>query len=66
MPDLNIDDFNTKPPNYICVSTPFIYSPVGHVITGDFNIINSITLRDRFVANKAITETMVHVVRLKV
>jgi len=27
---------------------PFIYNPTGHVITGDFNIINNTSLRDVF------------------
>jgi hypothetical protein len=33
--DLNIDDFKYEPPDSTCVSSPFIYNPTGHVITGD-------------------------------
>jgi hypothetical protein len=39
--DLNIDDFKSKPPDCTCASSPFIYNPTGHVITGDLKIINS-------------------------
>ena len=38
--DLNIDDFKSKPPDCTCASSPFIYNPTGHVITGDLKIIN--------------------------
>ena len=46
--DLNIDDFKSKPPDYTCASSPFIYNPAGHVITGDLKIINNTFLRDVF------------------
>jgi len=46
--DLNIDDFKSKPPDCICASSPFIYNPTGHVITGDLKIINNTSLRDVF------------------
>jgi hypothetical protein len=39
--DLNIDDFKYIPPDCTCASSPFIYSPTGHVITDDFKIIIS-------------------------
>jgi len=39
--DLNIDDFKSKPPDCTCGSSPFIYEPTGHVITGDLKIINN-------------------------
>ena len=39
--DLNIDDFKSKPPDCTCASSPFIYNPTGHVITGDLKIINN-------------------------
>ena len=38
--DLSIDDFKSKPPDCTCASSPFIYNPTGHVITGDLTIIN--------------------------
>ena len=43
--DLNIDDFKSKPPDCICASSPFIYNPTGHVITGGLKIINNTSLR---------------------
>jgi hypothetical protein len=46
--DLYIDDFKSKPPDCICASSPFIYNPTGHVITGDLTIINNTSLRDVF------------------
>ena len=46
--DLNIDDFKYKPPDSTCASSPFIYNPTGHVITGDLTIINNTSLRDVF------------------
>jgi hypothetical protein len=39
--DLNIDDFKSKPPDCTCASSPFIYNPTDHVITGDLKIINN-------------------------
>jgi hypothetical protein len=46
--DLNIDDFKSKNPDCTCASSPFIYNPTGHVITGDLKIINNISLREVF------------------
>ena len=46
MQGLNIDDFKAKPPDCSCNSSPFKYSPAGHVITGDLNIIDNKPLRD--------------------
>ena len=46
--DLNIDDFKSKPPDCTCASSPFIYNPTGHVITGDLKISNNISLREVF------------------
>jgi hypothetical protein len=46
--DLNIDDFKSKPLDSICASSPFIYHPAGHVITGNLKIINNTSLRDVF------------------
>ena len=43
--DLNINDFKSKPPDCTCASSPFVYDPAGHVITGDLNIISNISLR---------------------
>ena len=37
--DLNIDGFISKPPDCTCASSPFIYNPTGHVITGDLKIV---------------------------
>jgi hypothetical protein len=44
--DFNIDDFKSNPPDCPCASSPFIYNPTGHVITGDIKIINNISLRE--------------------
>ena len=46
--DLNIDDFKSKPPDCTCASSPFIYNPTGHVITGDLRIINNTSQREVF------------------
>ena len=46
--DLNIDDFKSKPPDCTSASSPFIYNPTGHVITGDLKIINNTSPRDMF------------------
>ena len=46
--DLNNDGFKSKPSDCTCASSPFINNPAGHVITGDFNIINNISLRAVF------------------
>ena len=46
--DLNIEDFKFKPSDCSCVSSPFIYNPVGHLISGDFKIIKYTCLRDVF------------------
>jgi hypothetical protein len=42
---VNIDDFKYKPPDCTCASSPFIYNPTGHVITGDLKIINNLSTR---------------------
>ena len=44
--NLRIDDFKAKPPDCSCASSPFKYSPSGHVITGDLNIISNESLRN--------------------
>ena len=46
--DLNIDDFKAKPPDCTCASSPFIYNPTGHDITGDLKIISNTSLREVF------------------
>ena len=46
--DLNIAVFKFKPPDCTCASSPFIYNPAGHDITGDINILNNTSLRDVF------------------
>jgi len=43
--DLNIDDFKSKSPDFTCASSPFIYNPTSHVITGDLKIINNTSER---------------------
>ena len=43
--DLSIDDFKSKPPDCTCASSPFVYDPTGHVITGDLSIISNVSLR---------------------
>jgi hypothetical protein len=43
--DLNIDDFKSKPPDCTCASSPFIYNPTVHVMTGDLKIINNTSTR---------------------
>ena len=46
MQDLSIDDFKSKPRDCSCSSSPFNYSPIGHVITGDISIVDNTKLRD--------------------
>jgi hypothetical protein len=45
---LNNDDFKYKPLDCTCASSPFIYNPADHVITGDLKIINNTSLQDVF------------------
>jgi hypothetical protein len=45
---ISIDDFKSKPPDCTYASSPSIYNPSGHVITGDIKIINNTSLRDVF------------------
>ena len=40
--DLNIADFKSEPPG--CTCSQFTYNMAGHFITGDFNIVNNISL----------------------
>ena len=44
--DINTYDLTKNPPSCSCNSSPFLYSPVGHVITGDLKVISNITLRN--------------------
>jgi hypothetical protein len=37
---LEIEQFPQKPPKWSC-SSPFNYSPTGHIITGDVNIVQN-------------------------
>ena len=46
--NLNIDNFKSKSPDCTCASSPFIYNPTGHVITGDLKIINNTSQREVF------------------
>ena len=46
--NLNIDGFKSMPPDCTCTSSPFIYNPTGHVITGDLKVINNTSLREVF------------------
>ena len=39
-------EIKSKPPECSCSSSPFQYSPAGHVVTGDLNIIDNAKLRD--------------------
>ena len=39
----DIDNFIKSPPSCDCASPPFRYAPHGHVITGEFGIIEMIT-----------------------
>ena len=48
MHDLNIVECKYKLPNCTRGNCPFIYNPVGHVITGDHNIIKNTSQRDVF------------------
>ena len=43
--DLVFEDIKSKPPSCACASSPFNYSTVGHVITGDLNIVSNNQLR---------------------
>ena len=44
--DYQINDLKAKPPDCSCDKSPFKYSPSGHVITGDLNIVENDQLRD--------------------
>jgi hypothetical protein len=46
--NLSMDDYKSKPPDCTCESSPFKYNPAGHVITGDLNIVENISLRNVF------------------
>ena len=46
--DLNMGDFKFKRRDCTYASSPFIYNPTGHVLTGDLKIINTISLREVF------------------
>ena len=46
--DLNIGNFKSKHPDCTCASSPFLYNPTGHVLTGDRTIINNTSLREVF------------------
>ena len=39
-------DIKTKPPSCNCHESKFVYSPSGHVITGDLDIVNNVKLRE--------------------
>ena len=55
---LNLDDLRTTPPAACsCSSSPYIYSPVGHVITGDLRIIPNEKLRKLFMKGPNYRET---------
>ena len=41
-------EYKSKPPDCTCESSPFKYNPVGHVITGDLNIVEKISQRNVF------------------
>ena len=43
--NLILEDIKSKPPSCSCSSSPFMYSPVGHVVTGDLTIIKNEQLR---------------------
>ena len=43
---LVLKDIKSKPPSCSCAMSPFIHSPVGHVVTGDLNIIKNTQLRE--------------------
>ena len=43
---LNVHDFKANPPPCTCSSSPFLYSPAGHIITGDLNIVQNDLLKD--------------------
>ena len=43
--EIDFDDIKAKPPSCSCNNSKFCYLPVGHIITGDLNIIENETLR---------------------
>ena len=43
--DVTLDDIKSKPPSCDCSTSPFRYSPSGHVVTGDLNIVSDDKLR---------------------
>ena len=44
--NLNAHVIITNPPPCSCSTSPYLYSPVGHIITGNLNIIDNTKLRD--------------------
>ena len=42
---LDLEDFKAHPPSCTCSSSPFLYSPAGHVVTGDLNIVENVQLK---------------------
>ena len=53
---LIINDYESKPPDNACASPPFNYSHVVHVITGDHNIVENISLRNVFAKGRKFRE----------
>ena len=43
---LDLDDFKAHPPSCTCSSSPYLYSPAGHVVTGDLNIVENEQLKN--------------------
>ena len=42
---LDVEQLRQNPPKCSCSSSPFNYSPAGHIITGDVNIVQNEDLR---------------------
>ena len=44
--DLDSKDLKSKPPDCSCSTSPFKYGPIGHVITGDLNLVDNRKLKN--------------------
>ena len=44
--DFKLNEYESQPPLCSCSSSTYLYSPAGHVLTGNLNIVENLKLRD--------------------
>ena len=44
--DFKLNEYGSQPPLCSCSSSTYLYSPAGHVVTGNLNIVENLKLRD--------------------